>query len=64
MTGTKSVIEAIAAGRRAAEQMDLYLGGDGDISEMLLEKETPPPYIGRMEDFAGQDRSMVFSRDI
>ena len=42
VTGTKSVIEAIAAGRRAAEQMDLYLGGDGDISEMLLEKETPP----------------------
>ena len=26
VTGTKSVIEAIAAGRRAAEQMDLYLG--------------------------------------
>ena len=57
VTGTKSVIEAIAAGRRAAEQMDLYLGGDGDISEMLLEKETPPPYIGRMEDFAGRKRS-------
>ena len=33
VTGTKSVIAAIAAGRRAAEQMDLYLGGDGDISE-------------------------------
>ena len=57
VTGTKSVIEAIAAGRRAAEQMDLYLGGDGDISEMLLEKETPPSYIGRVEDFAERKRS-------
>ena len=52
VTGTKSVIAAIAAGRRAAEQMDLYLGGDGDISEELLEKEVPAAYIGRMEDFA------------
>lgn len=57
VTGTKSVIEAIAAGRRAAGQMDLYLGGDGDISEMLLDKETPPSYIGRMEGFAGQKRT-------
>ena len=52
VTGTKSVIAAIAAGRRAAEQMDLYLGGDGDISEEFLEKEVPAAYIGRMEDFA------------
>lgn len=56
VTGTKSVIAAIAAGRRAAEQMDLYLGGDGDISEELLEKEVPPAYIGRMEHFAEQKR--------
>ncbi len=56
VTGTKSVIAAIAAGRRAAEQMDLYLGGDGDISEKLLEDETPSPYIGQAEGFAGLDR--------
>lgn len=56
VTGTQSVIAAIAAGRRAAEQMDLYLGGDGDISEELLEKETPPAYIGPMEHFADQKR--------
>ena len=62
VTGTKSVIEAIAAGRRAAEQMDLYLGGDGDISEMLLEKETPPSYIGRVEDFAERKRSQPRTR--
>lgn len=56
VTGTQSVIAAIAAGRRAAEQMDLYLGGDGDISETLLEEEIPPAYIGRVEGFADQQR--------
>lgn len=58
VTGTKSVIAAIAAGRRAAEQMDLYLGGDGDISETLLDQEVPPDYIGRMEHFAQQERQI------
>ncbi len=33
VTGTKSVIEAIAGGRQAASAMDLYLGGDGRIDE-------------------------------
>lgn len=56
VTGTKSVIDAIAAGRRAAEQMDLYLGGDGNISENLLDKEVLPAYIGRKEHFAEQKR--------
>jgi len=56
VTGTQSVIAAIAAGRRAAEEMDLYLGGDGDISEKFLDEEIPSPYIGRMENFADQPR--------
>ena len=56
VTGTQSVIAAIAAGRTAAEQMDLYLGGDGDISEKLLDEEIPSPYIGRMEHFAEKSR--------
>lgn len=56
VTGTQSVIAAIAAGRKAAEQMDLYLGGDGDISEQLLEEESPKAYIGRAEHFAEQER--------
>ena len=34
VSGPASVIEAIAAGRRAAEAMDRYLGGNGDISEI------------------------------
>ncbi|MCF0132802.1 MAG: FAD-dependent oxidoreductase [Blautia sp.] len=57
VTGTKSVIAAIAAGRKAAEEMDRYLGGDGDIREKLLEEETPAAYIGRMEGFAGLERT-------
>ncbi len=56
VTGTKSVIAAIAAGRKAAEQMDLYLGGDGDISEKLVEDEIPSPYIGQDEGFAQRKR--------
>ena len=56
VTGTKSVIAAIAAGRRAAEEMDKYLGGNGDISETLVDEETAEPYIGRVEGFAGLTR--------
>ncbi|EOS21922.1 hypothetical protein C806_04063 [Lachnospiraceae bacterium 3-1] len=56
VTGTKSVIAAIAAGRKAAQQMDLYLGGDGDISEQLLDEEIPSPYLGRVQGFAGLAR--------
>lgn len=36
VSGPASVIEAIAAGRKAAEAMDVYLGGKGDISESLV----------------------------
>jgi NADPH-dependent glutamate synthase beta subunit-like oxidoreductase len=33
--GPSSIIESIADGRQAAKSIDLYLGGDGDISEKL-----------------------------
>ena len=56
VTGTKTVIEAVAAGRLAAEQMDLYLGGDGDISEVLLDPETADPYIGHIDGFGDLPR--------
>ena len=46
MTGTKSVIGAIEGGREAAQAIDRYLGGDGDISEVLLDPETPEQRIG------------------
>lgn len=56
VTGTKSVIEAIASGRKSAEEIDKYLGGDGDITEVLLDKEMPNPFIGRQEGFADLER--------
>lgn len=49
--GTKSVIQAIASGRDAASQIDIYLGGDGDISEVLAPEQKADPVIGREEGF-------------
>ena len=56
LTGTKSVIEAIAGGRKAAEQIDLYLGGDGDIAEVLVDPEVPDPWIGHIDGFGDLER--------
>ncbi len=54
--GTKSVIMAIASGRDAASQIDIYLGGDGDISEVLAPVETPDGYIGHVDGFGYLER--------
>lgn len=39
VTGPASIIGAIACGRKAAEVLDRYLGGSGDITETLAEPE-------------------------
>jgi hypothetical protein len=52
VTGTISVVTAIAGGRRAAAAIDHYLGGDGVIDEALVPVATPAPWIGRDEGFA------------
>jgi formate dehydrogenase (NADP+) beta subunit len=39
VTGPASIIAAIAEGRKLAENVDRYLGGAGDISEMLASPE-------------------------
>ena len=44
VSGPASVIEAIAAGRQAAISMDRYLGGDGNIDEVLVPLEEVPPF--------------------
>jgi NADPH-dependent glutamate synthase beta subunit-like oxidoreductase/Pyruvate/2-oxoacid:ferredoxin oxidoreductase delta subunit/ferredoxin len=49
--GTKSVIMAIESGREAAIEIDRYLGGDGDISEVLAPKQHADPYIGQCPGF-------------
>jgi formate dehydrogenase beta subunit len=59
VTGTTSVVEAIAAGRKAAISIDKYLGGKGDIEETLVEAKAPNPYLGREEGFADKPRVAV-----
>ena len=39
VTGPASIIGAIAYGRKAAEVMDRYLGGSGEINETLADPE-------------------------
>ena len=56
VTGPASVIEAVAAGRRAASSIDKYLGGEGNIEEALVEVEEPSPWLGRDGDFAHRGR--------
>lgn len=58
ITGTKSVVEAIAGARTAAAEIDAYLGGDGDISERLWKnREEPAASIGKIDGFASISRN-------
>lgn len=56
VTGTHSVIRAIAGGRKAAEEMDCFLGGNGNIEEKLSQDVTPGGYMGSDEEFLGLER--------
>ena len=62
--GTKTVIQAVAAGRDAASEIDRALGGDGDISEVLAAVEIPDAYIGRIENFAKKCRKQEVFRGV
>lgn len=53
----RSAVRAIASGRKAAQEVDKYLGGDGNIDEVLIEPVKGNPYIGRKEDFANLPRN-------
>jgi NADPH-dependent glutamate synthase beta subunit-like oxidoreductase/formate hydrogenlyase subunit 6/NADH:ubiquinone oxidoreductase subunit I len=59
VSGAASVIEAIAAGRKAAESIDKYLGGDGVIDEVLVNSEELNPYLGRDDNFAYLPRAQM-----
>lgn len=54
--GTKSVIMALESGREAASEIDKYLGGDGDISEVLAPVQNADPHIGQCPGFGYQER--------
>ncbi|MFC1991786.1 NADH-quinone oxidoreductase subunit NuoF [Chloroflexota bacterium] len=51
VSGPASVIEAIAAGRQAAMSIDKYLGGEGNIDEVLAspQEEIPPLDLDEVE---------------
>lgn len=55
-----SVIEAIAAGKRAAQSIDQLLGGDGDLEESYTDKSFLEPFNGRREKgFADRKREAM-----
>ncbi len=56
VTGTQSVIKAIAAARAAVSEIDRYLGGDGELDENLAPEQQTRPCIGKKEGIAGMER--------
>lgn len=55
--GPGAVIDAVAAGRKAASAIDTFLGGTGEIDETLAEREDTSGYDGSRErGFADQPR--------
>ncbi len=56
VTGTQSVIKAIAAARTVVSKIDQYLGGDGVIEENLAPTQVVDPHIGKLNGFAEMER--------
>ncbi len=56
VTGTSWVIEAVASGRKAAVNVDRYLGGTGHIDERLAPVEEYESWLGPAEGFAALAR--------
>lgn len=54
--GPASIVEAVAQGRRAASAIDKYLGGNGDISEVLTENRHFNPCMGKDVEFQDKPR--------
>jgi len=58
VTGPALVINAIAAGRKAAQSIDCYLGGMGDITEHLVPAEEATAWL---EDLTVRERLATLS---
>ncbi len=56
VTGTASVIKAIASGRKAAATIDRFLDGSGDIDEKFIAATKPEKWLGPAKEFAGKER--------
>jgi formate dehydrogenase beta subunit len=54
VSGPASVIGAIAQGRLAASSIDKYLGGKGEIAEVLAPVEAMEPAFGEDKHFTGK----------
>ena len=52
VTGSGSVIEAIASGRKAAAAVDRFLGGSGRLERKLAPQREAVSCLGRREGFA------------
>lgn len=63
ITGISFVIKAIASARTVVPLIDRYLGGDGEIAEVLAEREADP-CIGKVEDFAKLPRQEQIVVDV
>lgn len=56
VTGPTSVVEAMATGRQAASQIDIFLGGSGTLLEKLAGEPTITHRLGRDKDFHTRGR--------
>jgi NADPH-dependent glutamate synthase beta subunit-like oxidoreductase/ferredoxin len=56
VTGTASVIKAIASGRKAAIALDKFLEGSGEIDAKLAPISEPPKCLGPDQNFASMSR--------
>ncbi|MDP6155314.1 MAG: FAD-dependent oxidoreductase [Candidatus Thermoplasmatota archaeon] len=55
----KGAVEAVEAGKRAARNIDLFLGGDGNLKIELSERVKPNDNIGKIKRFAELEREMA-----
>jgi formate dehydrogenase beta subunit len=56
VSGELSFIDAVVAGRKAAMSIDRFLGGTGDIDEVLAPVAEGMPRVGRIPNFAHRKR--------
>jgi NADPH-dependent glutamate synthase beta subunit-like oxidoreductase len=54
-----AIIHAIAAGRKAAASIDQALGGNGEIEEVLFQRDAPDSRFGKDQGFATWTREIV-----
>lgn len=57
--GPKSIVEASASGRKAAQAIDKYLGGSGNMEEQLVMPEKVSQWLGREEGFLLRKRAKM-----